>query len=556
MFAWLFGSWMGWLFRKQIGVAARVTMAGIAASSRMNSSSRAAKLYRSQEAENAESERLAGCREVVLQYAQALGFIAREVISRDELEKLIDRGISPDNLSWEIQKRIDRYPGIMLGHMQPPNGRIAIKLPHSLRDRHMYIIGKSGSGKTNLIRLMALQDIHDGHGIGMLAPEQELLMEEILPYIPEDRVDDVVYFNPANSQNPIPLNPLYLDADSDIDLCVDDNMTVFKRLMGETHPRMEEILRQSLYALMERPNSTLLDVEKLLSRTDDKLRNEVIRKTSDEQTRYFFESTYPSFPKDAHLPITTRINRLTRPRSVRSILCQPGKSFHFREAMDEGKILLFNLADGILGEQTAQLLGQLVISKLQLATMSRMDTPAAHRRPFYLYLDEFQTFVGVAENSYATMLSRSRKYKCSMILSHQQTGQLSKNLLADIFGNVTTFISFSVAYADAQRLSQQYIVNMGAQKKPLPPEEFVSQKVGEAIGKIGESVFALRTPLVPKQPNPRIAEYIINRSAQNYGLHANRQDSSSRTTWEARVEETKLLPPQKQSRDINPERIF
>jgi hypothetical protein len=479
MFAWLFGSWMGWLFRKQIEVAARVTMAGIAATGRMNTSSRVAKLYRSQEAENAESERLAGCREVVLQYAQALGFIAREVISRDELEKLIDSGIYPDNLRWEIQKRIDRHPGMMLGHMPQARGKgIPVKLPHTLRDRHMYIIGRSGSGKTNLIRLMALQDITLGNGIGMLAPEQELLTEEILPYIPEDRVDDVVYFNPADRQNPIPLNPLFLDEEADIDLCVDDNLTVFKRLMGETHPRMDEILRQSLYALLERPNSTLLDVEKLLSRTDDVLRKEIIQKTQDEQTRYFFESTYPSFPKDAHLPIVTRINRLVRPRAVRNLLCQPGRSFHFREAMDEGKILLFNLSDGILGEQTSQLLGQLVVSKIQMATMSRMDTPAAKRRPFYLYLDEFQTFTGVAETSYEKMLSRSRKYKLGLILAHQQTGQLTKNILAEIFGNVTTFIAFSVSYADAMRLSQQYIVTMGGQKRPLPTEEFVNQKVG------------------------------------------------------------------------------
>jgi hypothetical protein len=367
----------------------------------------------------------------------------------------------------------------MLGHMPQARGKeIPVKLPHTLRDRHMYIIGRSGSGKTNLIRLMALQDITLGNGIGMLAPEQELLTEEILPYIPEDRVDDVVYFNPADRQNPIPLNPLFLDEEADIDLCVDDNLTVFKRLMGETHRRMDEILRQSLYALLERPNSTLLDVEKLLSRTDDVLRKEIIQKTQDEQTRYFFESTYPSFPKDAHLPIVTRINRLVRPRAVRNLLCQPGRSFHFREAMDEGKILLFNLSDGILGEQTSQLLGQLVVSKIQMATMSRMDTPAAKRRPFYLYLDEFQTFTGVAETSYEKMLSRSRKYKLGLILAHQQTGQLTKNILAEIFGNVTTFIAFSVSYADAMRLSQQYIVTMGGQKRPLPTEEFVNQKVG------------------------------------------------------------------------------
>jgi hypothetical protein len=305
---WLFHTFFGRLFRWQLRTAGRLFVRGAIAGSRTLASARGGSSPNS--SETAEAERMAGCRQVVLEYADALGFIARESITRDELEKLIDNGIAPDDLAKEIQRRIDEKPGVMLGHYHFGNGSTTIKLPDSLRDRHMYIIGRSGSGKTNLIRLMAMQDIHFGHGIGMLAPEQELLTEEIMPYIPEARIDDVVYFNPADTTNPIPLNPLHLDEDSDIDLCVDDNMTMFKRLMGDTQPRMDELLRQSFYALLERPNSTLLDVEKLLSRTDDILRKEIIRTTRDEQTRYFFESTYPSFPKDAHLPITTRINRL------------------------------------------------------------------------------------------------------------------------------------------------------------------------------------------------------------------------------------------------------
>ena len=498
-----------------------------------------------------ESRRMAGCKQVVLEYADALGFIARESITRDELEKLINEGIDPDDLSREIRRRIDEKPGIILGDYHYANGQTQIKIPHSLRDRHTYIIGKSGSGKTNLIRLMAMQDIDIGHGIGMLAPEQELITEEILPYIPEERIDDVVYFNPANMQSPIPLNPLYLDDDADIDLCVDDNLTIFKRLMGETQVRMDEILRQSLYALLAHPGSTLLDVEKLLSPTDDSFRKEIINASQDEQTRYFFEKTYPYFPKDAHLPITTRINRLVRPRAVRNLLCQPGKSFNFREAMDEGKILLFNLSDGILGEQTSQLLGQMIVSKIQLATMSRMDTPAANRRPFYLYLDEFQTFTGVAETSYEKMLSRARKYRLSLILAHQQTGQLPKTLLDEIFGNVTTFITFSVAYADAMRLSQQYIVTMGAEKKPLPTEEFVSQRVGNAIGKIDQTVFKLSMPLAPQQPNHKRANYIIERSAKNYGLHA-----YSRKLWEATVQHQEPKQLTGGSERPDPEQVF
>lgn len=550
MWLWVFGTFSGWLLRVQLRILTApfiallrfITLGGF---SQIGSSG---KLTKAQRLAQNENRRLAGCKQVVLDFLDALGFIAREAITRAELEKLIDSGISPDDLGREIRRRIDATPGVMLGHYHYANGSTTIKLPDTLRDRHMYIIGRSGSGKTNLIRLMALQDIFLGNGMGMLAPEQELLTEEILPYIPEERIDDVVYFNPADSVNPIPLNPLYLDEDADIDLCVDDNLTIFKRLMGESQPRMDEILRQALYALLERPNSTLLDVDRLLSRTDDNLRQEIIQKTRDEQTRYFFESTYPSFPKDAHIPIITRINRLTRPRTVRSLLCQPGKSFNFREAIDEGKILLFNLSDGILGEQTAQLLGQLIVSKMQLATLSRMDTAKAERRPFYFYLDEFQTYVGVAETSYGKLLSRGRKYAFGLILAHQQTGQLTKTILDTILGNVTTMITFSVAYGDAMRLSQQYIMD----NKPLPAEFFVNQKVGEAVGKIGQNVFSLQTPLVPQEPNVRWAEYIIARSAQNYGVHA-----YNRAQWETTMKrhEPKLLPP-KPKQAFDPTQVF
>ena len=135
--------------------------------------------------------------------------------------------------------------------------------------------------------------------------------------------------------------------------------------MGETGARMDEILRQTLYALLERKGSTLLDVERLLD--DPVFRDEVIRESRDPQTVHFFRDVYPTFPKGAQLPITTRISRLVRPRAIRTLLCQPGRCFHFREAMDEGKILLFNLSDGLLGEQTSQLLGQLIVSKIQMA---------------------------------------------------------------------------------------------------------------------------------------------------------------------------------------------
>jgi hypothetical protein len=369
----------------------------------------------------------------------------------------------------------------------------------------------------------------------VLAPEQEFLTEEILPYIPVERINDVVYVNPADTEYPIAFNPLHLDAGEDIDFRVDDNLTIFKRLMGETHARMDEILRQSLYALLERPGSTLLDIERLLNRDDPALRNQIIRNTKDEQTRYFFAETYPNYSKDAHLPITTRIGKLVRPRIIRSLLCQPGRSFNFRNAMDEGKILLFNLSDGLLGEQTAQLLGQLIVSKLQMAVMSRADTHAAARRPFYLYLDEFQAFTGVNQSSYEKLLSRARKYKLGLILAHQQTGQFSNDLLREILGNVSTILTFNVSHADATKLCKEYILE---ETEYLPPEALLRLKVGEAWGKIGKSVFLLKTKLADQHPDFIRAKEVIERSQLNYGTKRNDP------------------PPEPPEDDIDPSEVF
>jgi hypothetical protein len=479
-----------------------------------------------------ENERQAGCREVVMFYATSQGYIARECMSREEIEQRIDSGINPKDLAVEIQARINARPGIILGKQSYAG--YDIKLPYSYRNRHAYIVGRSGSGKTNLIRNMLLQDLAFGSGVGVLAPEQKLLTEEILPYIPEDRIDDVVYVNPADTQYPVPFNPLHLDEGEDIDLRVDDTLTIFKRLMGDTGARMDEILRQSLYALLERPGSTLLDIERLLVRHDNSFRSEIINTTADAQTAYFFRDVYPSYPKDAHLPITTRIGRLVRPRLVRTLLCQPGKSFNFREAMDEGKILLFNLSDGLLGEQTSQLLGQLIVSKIQMAVMSRVDTPAAARRPFYLYLDEFQIFTGVAETSYEKLLSRARKYRLGLTLAHQQTSQLSSSLLREILGNVSTILAFNISHADATKLCHEFVIDMGAEADHIPPEELLRLKVGDAWGKIGKTVFPLKTWLADQHPDPVRAKFVIEQSRINYG-HPAIDESSSRFSGSLKI---------------------
>ena len=471
---------------------------------------------RQEEAKRVEKKRLEECGQVVQFFLSELGYIARDVISKDEIEFMIDEGADADLLSSIIADRIIEYDALVLGVHQGTD--FPVKLKQSFRDRHTYIIGKSGSGKTTLLRQMIMQDMEAGHGVGVIAPEQEMITEELLPFVPEHRLDDVLYFNPADNIAPVSFNPLHLDEGEDLDQRADENMTIFNRLMeGETTPRTNEILRQSFYALLPLPDTTLLDIPRLLERENPHFRNQVLTQIEDLDTLHFWRDTYPQFPKNAHLPIVYRLSRFTRPKYIRNVLCQPHQSISFRDIMDEGKIAFFNLSDGILGEQNSQLLGQLIVSKFQLAVMGRASIPKEKRRRFYLYIDEFQTFTSTASASYEKILSRARKYRLALILAHQQTGQLPSHLLKEIFGNVSTTISFVVSREDAKRLSPELISTSGTEVLKVDPDRLVALKVGSTYAKIGTTSFAMRTQLVTKRPDYDIKRRAIERSRANYG---------------------------------------
>jgi len=495
-------------------------------------------------AEVAERKRVEECGEVVLFFANHLGYIARQCISRDELEELIDDGISPEELSAEIMNRIEDTDGITLGYQPFGDYRFDVKLTQHYRDRHVYIVGKSGSGKTNLMRNLIYQDMEAGNGIGVIAPEAEMITEEILPYVSEHRVDDVIYFNPADTDAPVTFNPLHLDEGEDIDLKADETFTIFRRAFGDaTGPRMDEILRQAIYALLEKPGSTLLDMERLLDRGDPTFRNEVIRGSKDSDTVHFWRDVYPQMPKDAHLPITNRLGRIVRPKVIRNILCNLENSLNFRDAIDTGKILLFNLSDGILGEANSQLLGQLIVSKFQTAVMSRADTAKYERQPFYLYIDEFQTFTNVATASYEKILSRARKYRLSLILAHQQTHQIPYDLLREIFGNVSTVVSFQVSSDDANRLSKEFVTQYDGEVVNVPAEELLSLKVGQAYCKVGQNSFFMQTYLADQSPDYGRAKDIASWSRGRYGVRP-------------REEPSEVAKIKRASDDVDPSRVF
>ncbi|MGP8321753.1 MAG: type IV secretory system conjugative DNA transfer family protein [Methanosarcinaceae archaeon] len=476
-----------------------------------------------------ELKRLSDCEDVVRYFANYHGYIARSVVSKNELEEMIEKGVTASELADFIAERILNSEGLNLGYQKIGDSSIPIILPNQFRDKHIYIIGKSGYGKTNFLRYLISQDLIAGHGLGVLAPEYEMLNDEILPFIPKDRIQDVIYFNPADLESPVVLNPLHINADDDIDLHVDETFTIFRRILGEGGPRMDEIFRHALYALVERPNTTLLDFAPLLDRHDSSFRNEIIQTTDDEQTRYFFEHTYTQLPKDSHIPIINRIGRIVRAKLVRNCICPPkntdfsqqevsSRLLNIRQAMDDGKILLFNLSDGILGEIASQLIGQLIVSKFQTATMSRADVTKTQRKPFYLYLDEFQNFCGSASKSYEKILSRARKYKLGMILAHQQTGQLPTDLLREILGNVSTLVSFQVSQADASKLSREFISQYNFEIESLPTEELLQLNIGQAYCKIGKSAFPFNIPKMSDNPDRERAEEVIFESRKQYGI--------------------------------------
>ncbi|HTP24988.1 MAG TPA: TraM recognition domain-containing protein [Anaeromyxobacteraceae bacterium] len=338
-----------------------------------------------------------------------------------------------------------------------------------------------------------------------------------------------MYVNPSDLGAPVPLNPLHLDEGEDLDLKVAETLSILHRLFDEEGaggaPRMETILRQALYTLTQIPGTTLLDLEPLLDRQDDSFRKRLLQQLPDEEARHFWTNTYPAYPKDAHLAILNRLGRLLKPKVVRSLLCAPGEGLDIRRCMDEGKVLLFNLSDGILGEQNAQLLGQLVVAKIQLAAMSRADTLKEDRRPFYLYVDEFQSFCSTAASSYEKILSRARKYGLGLILAHQQTGQISESVMREILGNVSTVVAFNVSATDARRLSRELVGEIDGQPAPTDPQELLALKVGEAMVKIGRNVLPIRTLPVPESGISQVRDEVVRRSRSVYGRPPNARPS-------------------------------
>ncbi len=327
------------------------------------------------------------------------------------------------------------------------------------RRRHMYVVGKTGMGKTNMIQNMVIEDIRDGKGIAVVDPHGEFA-ETLLDYIPEERIEDIIYFNPADLNFPISFNVIENVAPEYRHLVTDGLIAIFQKLWATSWgPRLEYVLRNTILALLEVPNSTLLGIMRML--VDKSYRKWVVLQLKDPVIRAFWVEEFAKYPDrfatEAVAPIQNKVGQFLANPLIRNIVGQGETAFDIRESMDQGKVFIVNLSKGRLGEGTSRLLGAMMITKFQLAAMSRIDTPEDQRQDFYLYVDEFQNF---ATEAFAGILSEARKYRLSLILAHQYIAQLedgASTVVRDaVFGNVGTMISFRVGAADAEFLEKEF----------------------------------------------------------------------------------------------------
>lgn len=323
------------------------------------------------------------------------------------------------------------------------------------RRGHMYVLGQTGTGKSTMLSNMVIADIHRGEGVALIDPHGDLA-ENILNFVPEARMEEVVVFNPGDMQYPIAFNPLD-KVDSDYHFLVASGLiSVFKKIFKNAWgPRLEHILRNTLLALLTYEGSTLLDIPRLL--TDKDFRKEVLKGVKDQHLRDFwyleFEKTPPQFRISSIAPILNKTSQFLASLPLRYVVGQHESSFDLRTVMDEGKILIVNLSKGKIGEDNCALLGALVVNKIMLAAMNRSDIPEEKRRPFYLYVDEVHNFLTLA---FADILSESRKYGLNLILAHQYIDQLESEIRSAIFGNVGTTISFRVGVDDAAVMAKEF----------------------------------------------------------------------------------------------------
>ena len=390
------------------------------------------------------------------------------------------------------------------------------------RRRHIYIVGKTGTGKTAMVKNMAIQDIMAGRGIGFIDPHGEAA-EDLLDFIPSNRINDVVYFNPADIDFPVAFNVMENVGSNYRHLVAAGLMDVFKKIWPDVwSARMEYILGNSILALLEYPNSTLLGINRILS--DPVYREKTVKRVKDPVVKSFWVNEFARYSQryevEATAAIQNKIGQFISNPLIRNIVGQVKSKINMGDLMDEGKILIANLSKGRIGEDNSKLLGALLITKLQLAAMSRVRIPEEKRRDFFLYVDEFQNFV---TESFANILSEARKYRLSLTLANQYISQLeeitatgkSTKVKDAVFGNVGTLISFRIGAEDAEYLEKEFTPDLMAGDFVNLSKYNIYLKL--MVDGLAKRPFSAKTLTPTPKPQKSNREKIIQASRERYG---------------------------------------
>ncbi len=394
--------------------------------------------------------------------------------------------------------------------------RIKFGIRDDDRARHMYIIGKTGMGKSTLLENLAIQDIQNGEGVCFIDPHGGTA-ETLLSYVPEHRIKDVIYFAPFDQEYPVGMNVLEDIGKDKRPLVASGLMGAFKKVWVDAwSARMEYILNNAMLALLETPGTTLLGVNRIFA--DKEYRNMIVANVTDPSVKAFWVDEYAKysdkFATEATAAIQNKVGQFAANPIIRNMIGQPKSTFDLRDIMDSRKIFIVNLSKGRMGEGNANLVGSMLITKMYLAAMSRADVGAENVKslpPFYLYVDEFQSF---ANESFADILSEARKYKLALTVAHQYIEQMSDEVRAAVFGNVGTMISFRVGSYDAEVLEKEFapmflaedIVNLG----------FAQVYLKLMIRGIGSPPFSAKTLPRPKVPARNYAPEVIASSRANF----------------------------------------
>ncbi len=380
------------------------------------------------------------------------------------------------------------------------------------RRRHVYIIGKSGVGKSVLMENMAIHDIHQGEGVIIVDPHGEFA-EKVLACIPKERENDVIVFDPADRSYPIAFNLLENVDDDFKGMVASGFVGIFKKIFGHSWgPRLEHILRNTVLALLDYENSTMLDIPRML--TEEHFREKVVKQVKDTVIREFWMGEFAQydakFRTEAVSPILNKVGQFLATATIRNIVGQPQSKLDIREIMDNKKIMIVNLSRGKIGEDNSALLGAMMITKIQLAAMSRADVTVSKRADSYVYVDEFQNF---ATESFAVILSEARKYNLNLTIANQYISQMPEEVRDAVFGNAGTIISFRVGGTDADHLVKEYEPVFEA--NDLVNLDKYNIYIKLLIDGISSPAFSART-LPPVDKITGLAETVINLSRKKY----------------------------------------